>query len=309
MTLKGRDFLSISDLSGDEIRLLVKETGRMKSKQREGGFEKVLEDRVIGLLFEKPSTRTRVSFQVAINHLGGNAVYMRPGELHLSRGEAIKDTARILSSYLDGIVVRTYSQRILEELAEYSDVPVINALSDLEHPTQIISDIYSILEAKKKIDGLRLAWIGDGNNVCHSLLLACGKLGLDLNVSCPEGYDPKEEILTEAKSYASESGAEIKIVREPKEAVRDVDVIYTDTWVSIGQEEEYAVREKAFRNYQINRELLSQARDDVIVMHCLPAYRGKEITEDVLEGDKSIVWEQSRNKLYGAKAILASFIP
>jgi len=309
MTLKGRDFLSISDLSGDEIRLLVKETGRMKSKQREGGLEKVLEDHVIGLLFEKPSTRTRVSFQVAINHLGGNAVYMRPGELHLSRGEAIKDTARILSSYLDGIVVRTYSQRILEELAEYSDVPVINALSDLEHPTQIISDIYSILEAKKKIDGLRLAWVGDGNNVCHSLLLACGKLGLDLNVSCPEGYDPKEEILTEAKSYASESGAEIKIVREPKEAVRDVDVIYTDTWVSIGQEEEYAVREKAFRNYQINRELLSQARDDVIVMHCLPAYRGKEITEDVLEGDKSIVWEQSRNKLYGAKAVLASFIP
>ena len=309
MTLKGRDFLSISDLSGDEIRLLVKETGRMKSKQREGGLEKVLEDHVIGLLFEKPSTRTRVSFQVAINHLGGNAVYMRPGELHLSRGEAIKDTARILSSYLDGIVVRTYSQRILEELAEYSDVPVINALSDLEHPTQIISDLYSMLEAKKKIDGLRLAWIGDGNNVCHSLLLACGKLGLDLNVSCPEGYDPKEEILTEAKSYASESGAEIKIVREPKEAVRDVDVIYTDTWVSIGQEEEYAVREKAFRNYQINRELLSQARDDVIVMHCLPAYRGKEITEDVLEGDKSIVWEQSRNKLYGAKAILASFIP
>ena len=309
MTLKGRDFLSISDLSGDEIRLLVKETGRMKSKQREGGLEKVLEDHVIGLLFEKPSTRTRVSFQVAINHLGGNAVYMRPGELHLSRGEAIKDTARILSSYLDGIVVRTYSQRILEELAEYSDVPVINALSDLEHPTQIISDLYSMLEAKKKIDGLRLAWIGDGNNVCHSLLLACGKLGLDLNVSCPEGYDPKEEILTEAKSYASESGAEIKIVREPKEAIRDVDVIYTDTWVSIGQEEEYAVREKAFRNYQINRELLSQARDDVIVMHCLPAYRGKEITEDVLEGDKSIVWEQSRNKLYGAKAILASFIP
>jgi len=309
MTLKGRDFLSISDLSGDEIRLLVKETGRMKSKQREGDLEKVLEDHVIGLLFEKPSTRTRVSFQVAINHLGGNAVYMRPGELHLSRGEAIKDTARILSSYLDGIVVRTYSQRILEELAEYSDVPVINALSDLEHPTQIISDIYSILEAKKKIDGLRLAWIGDGNNVCHSLLLACGKLGLDLNVSCPEGYDPKEEILTEAKSYASESRAEIKIVREPKEAIRDVDVIYTDTWVSIGQEEEYAVREKAFRNYQINRELLSQARDDVIVMHCLPAYRGKEITEDVLEGDKSIVWEQSRNKLYGAKAILASFIP
>lgn len=309
MTLKGRDFLSISDLSGDEIRLLVKETGRMKSKQREGGLEKVLEDHVIGLLFEKPSTRTRVSFQVAINHLGGNAVYMRPGELHLSRGEAIKDTARILSSYLDGIVVRTYSQRILEELAEYSDVPVINALSDLEHPTQIISDLYSMLEAKKKIDGLRLAWIGDGNNVCHSLLLACGKLGLDLNVSCPEGYDPKEEILTEAKSYASESRAEIKIVREPKEAIRDVDVIYTDTWVSIGQEEEYAVREKAFRNYQINRELLSQARDDVIVMHCLPAYRGKEITEDVLEGDKSIVWEQSRNKLYGAKAILASFIP
>ena len=309
MALKGRDFLSISDLSEAEIRLLVEETGRMKSKQREGGLEKVLEDRVIGLLFEKPSTRTRVSFQVAINHLGGNAVYMRPGELHLSRGEAIKDTARILSSYLDGIVVRTYSQRILEELAEYSDVPVINALSDLEHPTQIISDIYSILEAKKKIDGLRLAWVGDGNNVCHSLLLACGKLGLDLNVSCPEGYDPKEEILTEAKSYASESGAEIKIVREPKEAVRDVDVIYTDTWVSIGQEEEYAVREKAFRNYQINRELLSQARDDVIVMHCLPAYRGKEITEDVLEGDKSIVWEQSRNKLYGAKAILASFIP
>lgn len=309
MTLKGRDLLSISDLSGAEIRLLVKETGRMKSKQQEGGLEKVLEDRVIGLLFEKPSTRTRVSFQVAINHLGGNAVYMRPGELHLSRGESIKDTARILSSYLDGIVVRTYSQRILEELAEYSDVPVINALSDLEHPTQIISDIYSILEAKKKIDGLRLAWIGDGNNVCHSLLLACGKLGLNLNVSCPEGYDPKEEILTEAESYASESGAEIKIIREPKEAIRDVDVIYTDTWVSIGQEEEYAVREKAFRNYQINRELLSQARDDVIVMHCLPAYRGKEITEDVLEGDKSIVWEQSRNKLYGAKAILASFIP
>ena len=305
--LKGRNLLSITDLSREEIMFLIEETGRLKKLSGKDS-PKPLKGRVVGLLFEKPSTRTRGSFQTAVYRLGGEAIYMRPDELQASRGEAVKDTARVLGSYLDCIVIRTYEQSYLEEFAEYSDAPVINALSNLEHPTQIISDLYSIVEAKGKLENLKLAWVGDGYNVCNSLILACGIIGVDINVSCPEGYDPDKNIFEKATQLAMESGAEIKIVRDPKEAISDVDVIYTDAWISMGQEEEAQSKIKAFRGYQVNEELLSFAKEDAVVMHCLPAHRGIEITDSVLDGDRSIAWEQSRNKLHGAKAILSSIV-
>ncbi|RLG98357.1 ornithine carbamoyltransferase [Candidatus Bathyarchaeota archaeon] len=308
MNLKGRDLLSIADLSREELLFLVKETGRLKDLQRRGEFFRPLKNRVVGLLFEKPSTRTRCGFQTAVYQLGGEAVYMRPEELQASRGEPVKDTARVLGSYLDCIVIRTYSQGYLEEFARYSDAPVVNALSDQEHPTQVISDLYTMLEAKGRLEGVNLTWIGDGNNVCNSLLLACGLAGVNLKVSCPEGYDPDRRFVEKALNFARESGAEIELVRDPREAVADADFVYTDTWISIGQEKEAEAKIKAFKGYQVNDELLALAKDDTLVMHCLPAYRGKEITDSVLEGERSIAWEQSKNKLHGAKAVLASIL-
>ncbi|MEM2876264.1 MAG: ornithine carbamoyltransferase [Candidatus Bathyarchaeia archaeon] len=306
--LRGRDFISIADLSRDEIIFLIEETGRLKRTSKEGGLPKPLRDHVVGLLFEKPSTRTRCSFQSAVYRLGGEAIYMRPEELQASRGEPVKDTARVLGSYLDCIIIRTYSQSYLEEFAEYSDAPVVNALSDLEHPTQVICDLYSIVEAKGNIKDLKIAWVGDGNNVCNSLLLACGQIGLDLDVACPEEYAPNKTILEIALKFSIESGAEINIVRKPEDAVRDADVVYTDTWVSIGQEKTAQAKVKAFKGYQVNERLLGFAKDDAVVMHCLPAYRGMEITDSVLEGGRSIVWEQSKNKIYSAEAILSSIV-
>lgn len=308
MNLKGRDLLSIADLSREELLFLVKETGKLKGLQRKEEFFKPLKNHVVGLLFEKPSTRTRCGFQTAVYQLGGEAVYMRPEELQASRGEPVKDTARVLGSYLDCIVIRTYSQGYLEEFARYSDAPVVNALSDQEHPTQVISDLYTMLEARGRLEGLNLTWIGDGNNVCNSLLLACGLVGVNLKVSCPEGYDPDRRFVEKALTFAKESGAEIKLVRDPREAVVDADFVYTDTWISIGQEKEAETKIKAFKGYQVNDELLALAKDDTLVMHCLPAYRGKEITDSVLESERSVAWEQSKNKLHGAKAVLASIL-
>ena len=308
VNLKGRDILSIADLSKGEICAVLEETKRLKNLP----FKKtssLLQGRVLGLLFEKPSTRTRTSFEVATFQLGGNAIYLRSDELQLRRGEPIKDTARVLSSYLDGLVIRTYKQETLDQFAEHSEIPIINALSDLEHPTQILCDLYTILEAKDRLEALKLAWIGDGNNVCNSLLLGCGIIGVDMVAACPKGYEPNTQILERARKYAEASGSKLSIINDPKEAAKDADVLYTDVWVSMGQEKEVKERRKAFEGYQINNALLKMAKEDAVVMHCLPAHRGMEITDEALEGKQSIVWEQSENKLHGAKAILASIIP
>ena len=308
VNLKGRNILSVAGLSKNEIYAILEETKRLKNLP----FKKtssLLQGRALGLLFEKPSTRTRTSFEVAMFQLGGNTIYLRSDELQLRRGEPIKDTARVLSRYLNGLVIRTYKQETLDQFAEHSGIPIINGLSDLEHPTQILCDLYTILEEKEELEDLKLAWIGDGNNVCNSWILACGKIGIDMVAACPKGFEPNTQILERARKCAETSGSKLSIVNDPREAAKGADVLYTDVWASMGQEEEVKERQRAFEGYQINNALIKMAKEDAVVMHCLPAHRGMEITDEALEGKQSIVWEQSENKLHGAKAILASIIP
>jgi ornithine carbamoyltransferase len=301
--LKGRDVLSVSDLSREEIFLFLERTKELKKsiKKRKG----TLSGRILGLLFEKASTRTRASFEAAMGQLGGEVMYMRPDELQLGRGEPIKDTARVLTEYLDALVLRTHKHETPKEFARYCDIPVINGLSDLEHPTQILCDLYTIQEAKNQLEGLNFAWIGDGNNVCNSWLLGAGIMGMNISVATPKGYAPNKDILKRAKELADKSGSKIEVTKDPKEAAKNADILYTDVWTSMGQEKEAEKRISAFQGYQINSNLLKVARKDVTVMHCLPAHRGMEITEDILEGSRSIVWRQVENKLHGAKAILS----
>ena len=304
--LKGRDILSVSDLSREEILFFLEKTRELKTSVKKR--KDTLSGRILGLLFEKASTRTRASFEAAMGQLGGEVMYMRPDELHLGRGEPIKDTARVLTEYLDALVLRTYKHETPEEFAKYCDIPVINGLSDLEHPTQILCDLYTILEARDQLEGLNFAWIGDGNNVCNSWLLGAGIMGMNISVATPKGYAPNKDVLKRAKELADKSGSKLDVTRDPIAAARNADILYTDVWTSMGQEEEAEKRMKAFRGYQIRRDLLKAAREDVLVMHCLPAHRGMEITEDVLDGQKSIVWKQAENKLHGAKAILSLVI-
>ena len=297
-----KHFLTLNDFSSDEIHKLISVAERVKAGTEK---TKILKDKNIAAIFQKPSTRTRVSFEVAVNHLGGNFIFLRADELQLSRGEPVKDTARVLGRYVDGIVARVYEHNDLVELAKYSGVPVINALSDLYHPCQILADFLTIKEKKKKLKGLKLSYIGDGNNVCNSLLIGCTKIGMDISVGSPERYAPKSEIVEKAKKNAKESGSNLEILTSPREAVENADIVYTDVFVSMGDEKESEERLKAFiPDFQVNAQLLEYASPDAIVMHCLPAHRGQEITEDVLEGKKSVVWDQAENRLHSQKAIL-----
>ena len=303
-----RSLLSVGNLSSEELDGIFTRSLELKPSLMERDSVRVLENKVVGLLFEKPSTRTRTSFQTAVLRLGGQAVYLPSSELQLSRGEPIEDTARILGSYLDAIVARVYSHKTVEDLAKHSGIPVLNGLSDLEHPTQIVCDLLTVKEVKRNLKGLTLAFIGDGNNVSNSLLLGTALTGMDMNLACPEGYDPDPGILHKAKAIAADTGSKLRIVRSPEEAARDADVLYTDVWVSMGEEKEREARLRAFKGYQINTNLLSLAAKDAVVMHCLPAHRGLEITGDVIEGKQSIVWEQGENKLYGAVGLLDFFM-
>ena len=300
-------FLSVADISKQQLDTILDNAKSLKARLRGPGLAATiapLQRRVVGLLFEKPSTRTRTSFEVAVLRLGGEAVYLPSSELQLSRGEPIKDTARILGGYLNCIIARVYAHDTVVELSKYSGLPVINALSDLEHPTQIICDLFSVMEAKGKLEGLKLAYIGDGNNVCNSLLLGCAIAGMNMSIACPKGYEPNNEIFHKATEIGRSLGADMSIVRKPDEAAKNADVLYTDVWVSMGEEKERQKRMKAFRGYQINAGLLSVAAENAVVMHCLPAHRGLEITDAIIEGKQSIIWAQGENKLYGAAAIL-----
>ena len=299
-----KSFVSVSDASKPEIDRVLARGKTIKASIKGGRSLSTLRGKIVGLLFEKPSTRTRTSFEVAARRLGGESIYLSANELQLSRGEPIKDTARILGGYLDGIVARVYAHDTVAQLAKHSGVPVVNALSDLEHPTQIISDLFTIQEAKRKLKGLNLAYVGDGNNVCNSLLLGAAIEGMRVRVACPEGYEPNQAILKQAEDISRSTGAEIKIVREPSEAAHAADVLYTDVWISMGDEASKEKRMQDFNGYQINSDLLKFAKKDASVMHCLPAHRGLEITDDVIEGNQSIVWQQGENKLYGAAAVL-----
>jgi ornithine carbamoyltransferase len=298
----------MSDLTRSETLSLVDLGIKLKSESRKGSLRHSLTGKVVGLLFEKASTRTRASFETAAYQLGGQAMYLRSDELQLSRGEPVKDTARILGSYLSGLVIRTYAHRNLVEFAEYSPVPIVNALSDLEHPTQVIGDMMTIVEAKGKLEGLKFAWIGDGNNVCNSWLLGAACVGMSTVVSCPKGCEPEEGVVEKAEKLASQSGGKLEFVPDPQKAVVGADVLYTDVWVSMGQEKGSKRKEQKFKGFQLNDKLVSKAKADCAVMHCLPAHRGHEITDQVVEGPRSIVWQQAENKLHGARVVLDTFL-
>jgi ornithine carbamoyltransferase len=306
--LKGRDFLSVSDLAKSEIHTILKSIKKLKPVAPGGTPARILAGKVVGLLFEHPSTRTRVSFESAAMRLGANVLYMRPDELQLRRGEPIKDMARVLSGYLDALVYRTSDHETLVELAMHASMPIINALSNIEHPTQALSDLAAIEDAKGSLEGLKLAWVGDGNNVCHSLMLACATVGVNMSIATPPNYQPVAEIAQKANELAQKSGSKIWFTDDPTEAVERADVLYTDVWVSMGQDKEQAQRLMDFEGFQINEELLSKAKTDAVVMHCLPAHRGQEITAEVLDGPKSIAWKEAEYKFHGAKGILASLL-
>jgi len=298
-----RDFLTLWDLSSEEISAVLDRA--LKLKSGEGTMTCPLIGRSIGLLFEKPSTRTRVSFETGIYQLGAQPISLHSGELQIGRGETVGDTAKTLSRYLSGIVIRTYAHARLEAFASSASVPVINGLSDLHHPCQILADLMTILEKKGRLKGIRLAYIGDGNNVANSLIEAAVRMELSLVLACLEGYEPHSDILDKARETAK---GEIIILRDPREAAGRADVIYTDVWVSMGQEKEAGERVTKFRPYQINDSLLSCAKGDVIVLHCLPAHRGEEITDDVMDGPHSVVFDQAENRLHAQKALMEFLI-
>ena len=303
-----RSFVSFSDISNDELKTILDRVREIKSSIKRREKLTTLADAVVGLLFEKPSTRTSAGFEVATLRLGGVPLYFSSHDMQLSRGEPVKDTARVLGSDLDGIVARVFSNSTVVELAQYSHIPVINGLSDLEHPTQVVSDLFTILEKKGTLQGLKLAYVGDGDNMCNSLLLGAAASGMNMNVACPKGYEPNGDILSRAEKTSAMTGARLNVVNSPSDAAKKADVLYTDVWVSMGEETEAQKRMTDFRGFQINSTLLEMAKEDAIVMHCLPAHRGLEITDDVIEGKQSAVWLQAENKLYGAAGVLEFFL-
>jgi len=299
-----KDLLSVGNLSAKEIEGLFVLTGQLKKNKAK--FSKVLAGKTLALVFQKPSNRTRVSFEVGMYQLGGYSLYLSPAEINLGVRETIADVAKTLSRYVDGIVLRTYAHKNALEMAKSANVPVINGLSDFSHPCQALADIYTIREKLKTLKGKTLAYVGDGNNVCNSLLYACAKAGLNMNVACPKGYEPDGGVFEAAKVMAK--GAKINLFHDPKLAVKNADVVYTDVWASMGQEKEAAKRKKAFKDFQVNKKLLKSSRKNVLIMHCLPAHRGEEITDEVIDSKNSIVFDQAENRMHVQKAILIKLL-
>lgn len=303
--LKGRDFLSLQDFTPEEIMDFVRWGQYLKYRLKHGLAHKMLVDKSIGMIFQKSSTRTRLAFEVGMYQLGGQALFLSPRDIQIGRGETLKDTARVLSRMLDGILIRTFAHDDVRELAECADIPVINGLTDLLHPTQIIADFMTILEHKGRLAGIKCVFIGDGNNVAHSLLLGGSKIGMDITIVTPSGYEPDQQIVAVARANALSSGARIQVEHDMEAAVEGADVLYTDVWASMGEEAQAQEKEKAFSDYQINQKLLQKAKPGAIVMHCLPAKRGKEITDEVIEGPQSVIFDEAENRLHAHKAIMA----
>ncbi len=304
-SLSKKDVLSIGDLSAREINLILTFASKLKREQKNGKARLLLRGKTLGMLFQKPSTRTRVSFEVGMYQLGGDAVYLGASEIQLSRGETIEDTARTLSLYLDCVTARVYDHKDVQTLADWASIPVINGLSDAFHPCQILADLLTLQEHKKKLKGLRLAWLGDGDNVCNDLLLGCAKMGISMTAACPKGYEPIEKVVRLAKAEGEKTGADIAITDDPVAAAKDTDVVMTDTFVSIGKEGERATRETIFLpKYQVNSGIMKLAKKEAIFMHCLPAKRGMEVTPEVIDGKSSMVWQEAENRLHVQKALL-----
>ena len=308
-SLKNKHILSLQDLDLNEIISILDFAAMLKKESKTGLYRKLLEGKTLGMIFQKPSTRTRVSFETGMFQLGGHAIYLGINDLQLSKGETIEDTARTLSLYLDCLMARVYDHRDLEKLSKYSLIPIINGLSDLFHPCQILADLLTIREYKKKFNGLNLAWIGDGFNVCNDLLIGCAKTGINITAACPSGYEPPEWIVNISKKEGTKTGSIIKVTNEPINAVLDADIVATDTFVSLGKDNEKIIRETVFiPKYQVNSELIKHAKDDAIFMHCLPAKRGQEVTSDVIDGKLSVVWKEAENRLHVQKALLCLLI-
>ena len=304
--LNGKDLISIHDLSSDEVHEIIDGAAELKAMQKAGVPHRYLEGKTLGMIFEKSSTRTRVSFEVGIFQLGGTGLFLSNKDLQLGRGEPIKDTARVLSRYLDGIMIRTFGHERIVELAKFADIPVINGLSDLLHPCQVLTDLLTIREHKgKNYRALKMAYVGDGNNMTNSYLYGAAKVGMNLSVATPANYKPNAEVFENAVTDAEETGAELTWTENPAEAVKDADIIATDTWASMGQEAEHDERKKIFAPYQVNSELLKHASKNAIVLHCLPAYRGEEITEEVFENNANVIFDEAENRLHTQKAIMA----
>ena len=305
MALKHKDLISIHDLEIGEVALILDVAAKLKRKQKKGEPHQYLKGKSLAMLFSKASTRTRTSFEVGFYQLGGHPIYLSDDASQIGRGEPVKDTARVLSRFVDGIMIRTFSHESVIELAKYASIPVINGLTDLLHPCQALTDMFTIQEKMKVLKGRKMVYVGDGNNMAHSLMYACAKVGMNMVCACPKGYQPDPHVLAEAQEDAAHAGCTITVEEYVMKAVKGADVLYTDTWASMGQEEEHDARKKIFAPYQINAELLAAARPEAIVMHCLPAYRGEEITDDVIEGPQSVVFDQAENRLHVQKAIMA----
>lgn len=305
VNMKGKSFLSINDLTLEEMYQVFDLSRTLKEKLYTGEEHHLLKGKTLGMIFSKPSTRTRISFEVGIYQLGGIGMYFGPNDLQLNRGETIHDTAKVLSRYLDGIMIRTFKHEDVEGLAKYGSIPVINGLTDLLHPCQVMTDLFTILEKRRKLEGLKLAYIGDGNNMAHSLLNGCSKVGMDISIASPKGYEPLGWIVDNAKKNADYMGSKVVITNDPVEACKGADIIYTDVWASMGQEKEAQERNARFAGFQVNSALVANAKDDYLFMHCLPAHREEEVTNEVVDSVNSIVFDEAENRLHVQKAIMA----
>jgi ornithine carbamoyltransferase len=297
-----KDLISIRDLTPSEIKEIFSLTDQLKRNRFK--FSKVLAGKTLALIFQKPSNRTRVSFEVGMFQLGGNSLYLAPNEINLGVRESIADVAKTLSRYIDGIVLRTFEHKNCLEMARAASVPIINGLSDFSHPCQALADLYTVKEKLNTLKGLTLAYVGDGNNVCNSLLFTCSKLGVNMNVGSPSGYEPDSVVLADAKNMAKTNGSQIRLFNTATEAVKGADVIYTDVWASMGQEEEAKKRKEIFKDFQVNMDLVKLANKDALIMHCLPAHRGEEITNDVLDSRSAVVFDEAENRMHVQKAVL-----
>ncbi len=299
-----KDLLTIADLTSKEVDDILTLSAKLKKKQKQGRTYHPLKGKSLGMIFEKSSTRTRVSFEVGMYQLGGQALFLSANDLQIGRGEPIADTARTLSRYLDGIMIRTFAQATVEELARHASIPVINGLSDLHHPCQALADLFTIREKRGRLKGLKFSYVGDGNNMAHSLIESCVKAGMHVSLACPPGYEPDAGIMRNALQTAAQTGSEVRLTNDPAKAVADADIVYTDVWASMGQESEHAKRVNAFRGYQVDAKLMKAADPKALVMHCLPAHRGEEIAAEVIDGPQSAVFDQAENRLHAQKAVL-----
>jgi ornithine carbamoyltransferase len=305
VNLKGKSLIEINHLSLEEIYQIFDLSKTLKEKQNIGEPHKLLEGKTLGMIFSKPSTRTRISFETGIYQLGGMGMYFNQNDLQLKKSESVSDTAKVLSRYLNGIMIRTFDHQDVIDLAKFGSIPVINGLTDLHHPCQVLTDLFTVLEKRRTLKGLKLAYIGDGNNMAHSLLHGCSKVGMDITIASPSGYMPQKQIVDESKVNAKYMGSKIEITQDPLKAVMAADIIYTDVWASMGQEKEATERRKKFIKYQVNSKLVKNAKDDYIFMHCLPAHRGDEVTDEICDSPNSVIFDEAENRLHVQKAIMA----